>query len=93
VEVDAFFRRVRSVRPHAAIFAVDTALRLSDKVLPLFATVLGRGATLPPRPERVLRDTWRIAGSVYLTSARQDLIENLRAAIADAFKSLGPPAP
>jgi hypothetical protein len=93
VEVDAFFRRVRSLRPHTAIFAVDTALRLSDKVLPLFATVLGRGAEPPPRPERILRDTWRIAGSVYLTSARQDLIENLRAAIADAFKVLGPPAP
>ena len=33
-EVAAFFRRVRALRPHVAIFVMDTALRLSDKVSP-----------------------------------------------------------
>jgi hypothetical protein len=85
-EVAAFLRRVRSLRPQVAIFAVDTALRLSDKVLPLVrAAVPG---TDPPR--RLLRDTWQLAPSLYVTSAKQDLIDNLRAAIADAFLALGP---
>lgn len=85
-EVAAFLRRVRSLRPQVAIFAVDTALRLSDKVLPLVrAAVPG---TDPPR--RLLRDTWQLAPSLYVASAKQDLIDNLRAAIADAFLALGP---
>ncbi len=88
-EVAAFLRRVRSLRPHVAVFAIDTALRLSDKVLPLVRTVLGPEAS----PRRLIRDTWRLAGTVYLTNARQDLIENLRAAIADGLLALGPTPP
>src|SRR5712664_1621631 len=34
-EVAAFFARVRRLRPDVAVFAVDTALRLADRVLPL----------------------------------------------------------
>ena len=32
-EITAFFDRVRLVRPDLAFFVVDTALRLSDKVV------------------------------------------------------------
>jgi len=49
-ELGAFLARVRAVRPHLTLFAMDTALRLADKVLPMFAEVLSRDGAPPPPP-------------------------------------------
>jgi len=90
-EVGAFLRRVRALRPDLSIFAMDTALRLSDKVLPMFAEALGEG----PRPgaERLSRENFRLAPSLYAVNAKQDFLENLRLAIADGLRRLAPPPP
>lgn len=89
-EVAAFLRRVAAVRPDVAVFAMDTALRLADKVLPMFADALGPAA---PPPRRVVRDTWALTPHVYLASAKQDLVENLCRAIAEGIRALAPDAP
>jgi len=44
-EVAAFFARVRRLRPDVAVFAMDTSLRLSDRVLPLLAAGLDPNST------------------------------------------------
>lgn len=90
VEVAAFLRRVDALRPDVAVFAMDTALRLGDKVLPMFAGALGEGAA---RPRRVIRDTWALTPHLYVANARQDLVENLCRAIAEGFKARGPGGP
>ncbi|MCP3104979.1 DUF1887 family protein [Myxococcus sp. K15C18031901] len=90
-EVGAFFRRVRALRPHLAIFVMDTALRLSDKVLPLLQAEL----TLqpPPPPRRVLRDVWALTPHLYVVNARQDLMSNIGIALAEGFRALAPAGP
>jgi hypothetical protein len=87
-ELRAFLRRVRSVRPHLAVLAVDTALRLGDKVLPALAALVP-GA----RPVRLQRDNHRVAPGLYVVSARQDLVENLCLAVADGIRALSPAPP
>ena len=87
-EVAAFLRRVRALRPHLSVFAIDTALRLPDKVLPMLAEAAGRAA-----PRRLLRDVWAVAPGLYATNARQDLIENLCLAVADGLRALAPDPP
>lgn len=88
-EVAAFLRRVRALRPHASVLALDTALRLADKVLPMLAGAARHAET----PSRVRRDVWRVAPGLYAASARQDLIENLCLAVADALAALAPEPP
>ncbi len=88
-EVAAFLRRVRAIRPDVALFVVDTALRLSDKVLPMFAAQLGE----PTSPRRVIRETWALTPHLYAVNARQDLVENLCRAVAEGLKALSPPPP
>ncbi|QSQ27196.1 hypothetical protein JY651_20775 [Pyxidicoccus parkwayensis] len=90
-EVGAFFRRVRALRPHLAIFVMDTALRLSDKVLPLLQTELSTQP--PPPPRRVLREVWALTPHLYVVNARQDLLTNIGIAIAEGFRALAPPPP
>lgn len=89
-EVGAFLRRVRAVRPHVTVLAVDTALRLSDKVLPMLADELARSGRPPWPRRRLLRENWEVAPHVYAVNARQDLVENVCVAIADGLLSLGP---
>jgi len=87
-EVSAFMKRLRALRPHLSIFALDTALRLSDKVLPMLSEAAGAGA-----PRRLRRDVWRVAPGLYAASARQDLVENLCLAVADGLAALAPEPP
>ncbi|HLL02675.1 MAG TPA: hypothetical protein VK539_18985 [Myxococcaceae bacterium] len=89
-EVGAFFRRVRALRPHLAIFVMDTALRLSDKVLPLLQAELSAPA---PEPRRVVREVWALTPYLYVVNARQDLMTNVGIAIAEGFRALAPPPP
>jgi hypothetical protein len=89
-EVGAFFRRVRALRPHLAIFVMDTALRLSDKVLPLLQAELSAPA---PEPRRVVREVWALTPHLYVVNARQDLMTNVGIAIAEGFRALSPPPP
>jgi len=90
-EVGAFFRRVRALRPHLAIFVMDTALRLSDKVLPLLQAELTTQP--PPPPRRVLREVWALTPHLYVVNARQDLMTNIGIALAEGFRALAPAPP
>jgi hypothetical protein len=91
-EVGAFLQRLRALRPDLALFAIDTALRLSDKVLPMFEKVLRRQGAGPFAPQRLVRDTWALTPHLYLASAKENLIENARRAIAEGIRALAPPA-
>ena len=61
-EITAFFDRVRLVRPDLALFVVDTALRLSDKVVPMLTEELARRSKRRLRPPASRRNCGRSAG-------------------------------
>jgi hypothetical protein len=72
-----------------AIFAVDTALRLSDKVIPLLVDVLARrGRAVIPR--RVERELWALSPHVYAVNAKPDLMANIARALSEGLHALAP---
>jgi len=85
--VAAFFARVRRLRPDVAIFAMDTSLRLSDRVLPMLVAELGTGAAAPRRIER---DLWALTPHLYVVSAKSDLVANVCRVVAEGLLALGP---
>jgi hypothetical protein len=90
-EVAAFFDRVHLLRPDLTLFVVDTALRLSDKVLPMLVAELERrrGETkLAPR--RLERDLWALTPHIYAVNSRPDLMANIGRAIAEGLHALSP---
>jgi hypothetical protein len=89
-EVESFLQRVRRLRPDLALFVMDTSLRLGDKVLPMFREVLG---PVSPEPRRLLREVWALGPHLYLANARQDLMLNIGAAVAEGLRALAPPPP
>lgn len=84
-ELRAFVARVRALRPHLAVLAVDTALRLADKVLPELV-----GCLPGAEPVRLQRENYRVLPQVYAVNARQDLIENVCLVVADGLRGMGP---
>lgn len=91
-EVGAFFDRLRALRPDVAVFAVDTALRLGDRVVPLLDEVrAARGR--PGSAARVDRELWALTPYVWAVNARPDLFANVARAIAEGLRALSPDAP
>jgi hypothetical protein len=91
-EVAAFFDRVQVLRPDLTLFVVDTALRLSDKVLPMLVAELQhrRGETkLAPR--RLERELWALTPHLYAVNGRPDLMANIGRAVAKGLLALSPP--
>lgn len=91
-EVVAFFDRVYMLRPDVTLFVVDTALRLSDKVLPMLMAELEhrRGGTRVA-PRRIERELWALAPRLYAVNARPDLMANIGRALAEGLVALSPP--
>ena len=91
-EVVAFFDRVYLLRPDVTLFVVDTALRLSDKVLPMLVTELEHrrgGAQVIPR--RIERELWALAPHLFAVNGKVDLIANIGRALAEGLFALSPP--
>jgi len=84
-EVAAFFDRVRLIGPDLTLFVVDTALRLSDKVVPMLAAALARHGTSPPEPRRLERELWSLRPRLYAVNSKPDLMMNIGRAIADGL--------
>lgn len=94
-EVAAFFDRVAALRPDVAIFAMDTALRLSDKVIPILAAELDRRRPEKRRraPRRVERELWALTPHLYVANAKPNLISNIGRALAEGLRALAPGFP
>lgn len=88
-EVGAFFERAWALKPDVSIFAVDTALRLSDKVIPLLVDTLARRGK-EPRPRRIEHELWALTPHLYAVNAKPDLIANIGRALAEGLSALAP---
>src|SRR5215813_3152283 len=91
-EVEAFFERVEAVRPDVALFVLDTALRLEDKVIPMLLQALHNRRADPSAPSarRIVRELWSLAPHLYAVNAKTDLVANIALAIAEGFRALAP---
>jgi hypothetical protein len=92
-EIAAFLQRIAALRPDVALFVVDSALRLSDKILPLFDEAFGRLGAPPPTPRRLFRETWALSPHLYAVNAKEDLVDNVCRAIAEGLRALAPEPP
>lgn len=90
-EITAFCDRLAFLRPDLALFVVDTALRLSDKVLPMFVAEFARRGCGIPAKQRVGAQLWALTPRLYLVNGSRDLMMNISKAIAAGFRSLSPP--
>jgi hypothetical protein len=97
-EVGAFFDRLGALRPDVALFVVDTALRLSDRVLPALESERARRAERRGIPfvaaQRLAeRQVWALTPHVFAVNAKPDLSANVARAVAAGIHALAPEPP
>jgi hypothetical protein len=86
--VTAFFDRLEALRPDVALFVVDTALRLGDKVVPMLAEELSRRNGRTPAATRIIREVWSVTPRLFAVGAKGDLMANVGVAIAEGLRGL-----
>ncbi len=89
-EVAAFARRLRELAPEAAVFLVDTQLRLLDKIVPLLRRALEAGS--PLRPPGRKDGIFVFPGPVYAVGGKPSLERNLAWCLED-FRTASGGAP
>jgi hypothetical protein len=85
-EVEAFFRRARTLRPQMAVFFEDTELRMADKIVPMFEEVLAEeyGPEAKDYPmERLQDELFHINHALYIINARPDVASNFAVCLRD----------
>lgn len=93
-EIEAFLARVAALRPDVSLFVIDTALRLEDKVLPLFVDALERrSAARPLAPRRLASGVFGFTPHLLAVNAQGDLFRNVARALAFGLRALAPAAP
>jgi len=88
-EVQAFVQRTQALRPHLAIFAVDTALRLGDKIIPMLEQAAQQAGSAG-KAWRVEREVWALSPHVYVVNAKPSLMGNIGRAITEGLFALSP---
>lgn len=90
-EVAAFGDRLQLLRPDLALFVVDTALRLSDKALPMLTQGLAaRFGSPAPTPRRLHGEVWALSPHLYALNGKPDLMRNVARALAEGLRALAP---
>lgn len=85
-DVGAFLRRVEALRPEAAIFLEDTRLRMKDKIVPFFETLLKKRRR---KVKRFWDETFAVDGKVYITNSKPDIIGNLGLCLKNILQGEG----
>lgn len=89
-EIAAFCDRWMLVRPDLSLFVVDTALRLSDKVLPMLIEEFRHRGLAVSKARRIAAQLWALTPHVYVVNGRRDLMANIGKAIAAGLLALSP---
>jgi hypothetical protein len=87
-EVAAFFDRLDLLHPDLSLFVVDTALRLSDKVVPMLLRECQSRGLANARPKLIGEQLWSMTPYVYAVNGRRDLMGNIGRAIAAGLLAL-----
>lgn len=76
-EVAAFLDRVDDLAPAAAVFLIDTELRMKDKLVPMFEAALKGRSNKPPPVIRMERELFHINGRIFIANAKESIARNL----------------
>jgi hypothetical protein len=73
VHVRSFLKRVTALAPDIALFLIDTHLRMSDKMVPMFKRELGGlfGDDLDRGPFPVTRGVYHVGDRLFLTNTKR----------------------
>jgi hypothetical protein len=86
-EIAAFLDRVDDLAPEAALFLMDTELRMKDKIVPMFEQELAKRMTDPFPVLRVERELFHIQDRIFIVNAKESINRNIEKVVARLFQA------
>jgi hypothetical protein len=86
-EIAAFLDRVDDLAPEAALFLMDTELRMKDKVVPMFEQELAKRMDKPPPVVRIERELFHIQDRIFIVNAKESIGRNIEKVVARFFQA------
>ncbi|MEE9219273.1 MAG: hypothetical protein V3U98_09430 [Acidobacteriota bacterium] len=90
-EVAAFLDRTLDLGPDLALFIEDSALRMKDKIVPMFESVLLErprwSQFASGRPQRLRDELFQIGGRIFIVNSDPDLVRNIGLCLGAYFRS------
>lgn len=86
-EIAAFLDRVDDLAPEAALFLMDTELRMKDKVVPLFEQELAKRMDKPWPVVRIERELFHIQDRIFIINAKESIGRNIEKVVARFFQA------
>jgi len=84
-EISAFLDRVSDLLPEAAVFFMDTELRMKDKIVPLFEDELKQYA-VPPEVKRMEKELFKIENRIFIINAKDNVVSNIERVLDRYFR-------
>ncbi len=81
-EVSAFLDRVEDLHPDAAVFFMDTELRMKDKLVPMFEKAMAERSAYPPPVLRLERELFGVGERVFIVNAKESILQNMEFVIS-----------
>ncbi len=85
-EIEAFLDRVEDLAPAAAIFFMDTELRMKDKIVPMFEKKLARRFDDPPKVLRMERELFQINDRIFIVNTKESILQNFEKVMSWHFR-------
>ena len=86
-EIAAFLDRVDDLAPEAALFLMDTELRMKDKVVPMFEQELAKRMDKPSPVVRIERELFHIQDRIFIMNAKESIGRNIEKVVARFFQA------
>ncbi len=90
-EIAAFLDRVEDLAPEAAVFFMDTELRMKDKLVPMFENELAHRFGDPPKVLRMERELFQINDRIFIVNAKESILQNFEKVMSWYFRRIAAP--
>jgi hypothetical protein len=88
-EIAAFLDRVADLAPAIAVFFMDTELRMSDKIVPMFETELAHRSAYPLPITRLEHELFQINDRIFIINAKESIIGNIEKVVRWHYQKAG----
>ncbi len=87
-EISAFLDRVSDLSPEISVFLMDTELRMTDKIVPMFENELKKRAAGTVEIMRMEKELFQVLDRIFVINSKESIVRNIEAVLNWYFRKI-----